>query len=86
MYDAVRLDVRYPFELSADTVNGSFEAFLPQEEQIARFLPRLLHPDAREPLNQVILRFAGGREEEIAAAMRPAVEQWRARAECDPCA
>lgn len=76
-YAASALDVKYPFELSGDFEDGGFEAFLPEEEQIAKFLPRIQHPAAREPLNRVILRFAKGAEPEIAAALQPALVVWR---------
>ncbi len=77
VYDAARLDVRYPFEFSSDIEDGGFEAFLPEEEQVARFLPRLLHPDGDGALNLVILCFVSGDESQIAAALRPVIQQWR---------
>ncbi len=77
-YDAARLDVRYPFELSGDIDDGAFEAFLPQEEQLASLLPRITHPDARQPLNLVMLRYAGGSESELAHRLRPMLDKWRA--------
>ncbi len=76
-YDASRLDVRYPFELSQDDDGGGFEAFLPEDEQRAKLLPRILHPQARGPLNRLILRFAKGSEQEIVRAMLPAIDRWR---------
>ena len=76
-YDVTRLDVRYPFELSSDVEDGGYEAFLPEEEQVARFLPRLLHPMSQEPLNRVMLRFVLGDEAAVAAAMRPIIERWQ---------
>lgn len=77
VYDVARLDVRYPFELSSEVEDGGYEAFLPEEEQVARFLPRLLHPKSQEPLNRVMLRFVLGDEAAVAAAMRPIIERWR---------
>lgn len=76
-YDTARLDVRYPFELSGDETEGGFEAFLPEEEQLARFIPRMVHPAAREPIHRTVLRFAHGDEAEIAAVLRPAFDAWR---------
>lgn len=76
-YDTARLDVRYPFELSGDETDSGFEAFLPEEEQLARFIPRMAHPAAREPIHRTILRFAQGDEAEIAAVLRPAFDAWR---------
>lgn len=78
-YDAVQLDAKYPFEQSGDFEDGGFEAFLPEEEQRARFLPRLTHPDAPEPLNRAILRFAVGTEPDAAVALRPVIDHWRSR-------
>ena len=77
-FDSARLDVRYPFELSGDFEDGGFEAFLPEEHQLASFLPRMTHPNAREGICPLILRFATGTEAEIAAALRPATQHWRA--------
>lgn len=76
-YDVTRLDVRYPFELSSDVEDGGYEAFLPEEEQVARFLPQLLHPMSQEPLNRVMLRFVLGDEAAVAAEMRPIIERWQ---------
>jgi len=78
-YDAARLDLRYPFELSQDDEGGGFEAFLPEEEQQMRLLPRILHPSAREPLNRVILRFVQRSEEEAVRSLRPLLDYWRTR-------
>jgi len=76
-YDASRMDIRYPFELSQDDEGGGFEAFLPEEEQQMRLLPRILHPGAREPLNRVILRFVQPSEEEAVRSLRPLLDHWR---------
>jgi len=78
-YDAARLDLRYPFELSQDDEGGGFEAFLPEEEQQMRLLPRILHPSAREPLNRVILRFVQPSEEEAVRSLHPLLDHWRTR-------
>ena len=78
-YNAALLDAKYPFELSGDFEDGGFEAYLPEEEQRARFLPRLTHPDAPEPLHRTILRFAVGAEPDAAAALRPVIDYWRTR-------
>jgi hypothetical protein len=78
-YDAPRLDVRYPFELSQDADGGGFEAFLPEDEQRAKLLPRILHPDAREPLSRVILRLVKDSEPDAARALRSTIDRWRSR-------
>ena len=78
-YDAARIDVRYPFELSGDLEEGTFESFLPEEEQFANLLPRIAHPDSSEPLNLVMLRYVGGSESGMADALRPVLQMWRAR-------
>ena len=76
-YDTARLDVRYPFELSQDADGGGFEAFLPEDEQRAKLLPRILHPAAREPLHRVILRFVKESEPDAARTLRPIIDRWR---------
>lgn len=76
-FDSPRLDIRYPFELSQDSEGGGFEAFLPEEEQRSKLLPRMLHPDSPEPLNRVIIRFVKNSEEEAAKAIRPHIDHWR---------
>jgi len=78
-FDGERITVRYPFELTAEEVDGMFEAFLPEEEQFANLVPRLRHPSAREPLERTILRFAGLSERYVASALRPVVACWRER-------
>ena len=77
--DADRIKARYFFELPADDVDEPFEALLPEEEQMAKFLPELTHPDATMPLRRTILRFVHGDEESISAALRPIIDRWRQR-------
>ena len=77
-YPAQELSIRYPFELSGDEEDGGFEAFLPEEEQKARLLPRIVHPNAKPPVHRTLLRFLSGDEAQIAKALRPAIELWRA--------
>jgi len=77
-YAAAKLDIRYPFELADDAdEDGGYEAFLPEEEQKKRLLPRMTHRGVREPINETILRYAAGSEEEIIHGLRPAIEHWR---------
>ena len=76
-YDAARLDVRYPFELSQDADGGGFEAFLPEDEQRAKLLPRILYPAAREPLNRVILRLVKESEPDATWALCPMIDRLR---------
>jgi len=76
-YDTPRLDVRYPFELSQDADGGGFEAFLHEDEQRDKLLPRILHPAAREPLHRVILRFVKESELDTARTLRPIIDRWR---------
>lgn len=77
-YPAHELDIRYPFELSGDFEDGGFEQYLPEEEQLARLMPRITHARAKLPINRTILRFVTGDEAQVAAMMRPAIERWRA--------
>jgi len=77
IYDVNRLEAKYLFELSVDIVESGFEALLPDDEQVDNFLPRLLHPDAKTPINRSIMRFACGTEAEVARALRPMIAQWR---------
>ncbi len=77
-FDAARLDARYPFEQSKDeAVEDGFEAYLPQEEQMARFVPRMTHPDATEPIHRTLLRFCKGDEIDIASKLQPVLAVWR---------
>lgn len=76
-YDTQRLDIRYPFELSQDAEGGGFEAFLPEDEQRDKLLPRILHPAAREPLHRVILRLVKESEPDAARTLRPIIDRWR---------
>jgi len=77
-FDAAGLRVRYPFELSDEEAAGTFEAFLPEEEQIASFLPQIRHE--KESVNRTILRFVGASEPDVASALRPVLEVWRGKA------
>lgn len=76
-YDVARLDIQYPFEIEDEDDEGSFEAFLPEEQQIDTLMPRITHPDSSKPLNRVILTFAGGSEREVVAILRSAFGRWR---------
>ncbi len=76
-YDAARLDVRYPFEFSADADDGGFEGFLSQDHQLASFLPRITHPESTERLNVVIMRYVSGSESDVAGMLRPVLDKWR---------
>lgn len=80
-FDAARLETQYPFEqLEADGEAEGFEAFLPQDEQIARLVPWLSHPEATPStlsIHRTLLRFCAGDEAEIAARLRPAIDAWR---------
>lgn len=77
-YDTASLDVRYAFDMSVDLEEEGFEAFLPAEEQMRRFLPRLAHPRATGRIARRILRYVVADEEIAAAALKPAVNTWRA--------
>jgi len=76
-FDTGRLELKYAFELSADEEDGGFESFLPKEEQIARFLPRMFHPDGRGRIDVTILKYTGHDESVVARAFRPAFDLWR---------
>lgn len=78
-YRADELDIRYGFEWPEEQRTEFFEAMLPEEEQLASYLPRIRHPSAVTPVNQTMLRFLGRPEFEVAAAMRSALERWRER-------
>lgn len=79
VFPADELDIRYPFELSGDSDDGGFEQFLPEEEQMARLLPRITHPRAKLPINRTILRFVAGDEAQVARLLQPMVARWRER-------
>lgn len=76
-FGADRLEIRYPFELDDDE-GGTFEAFLPEDQQVAAYLPRMRHPNARTPVHLLILAFAGETEREVVEKLRPAIDRWRA--------
>ncbi len=76
--DSARIEVRYPFELAEKGGDGGFEAYLPVEEQMDRFLPRIVDRVSGRRLDLVILRFAAGTESEVARQLRGIVAVWRA--------
>ncbi len=77
VYDLPRLRVRYFFELDDEVEDGGFEAYLPEEEQIEKYLPRMDHPRSAQPIHQIIMRYAAGSEDRLASQLRPATERWR---------
>jgi hypothetical protein len=76
-YDAKRLIVRYPFELAEELDEGSFEAYLPEEKQMETLVPRITHPSAQRPLQEILMRFTLCDEGELARRLRPLIERWR---------
>ena len=79
-YAANALDIRYPFELLDEGAEEvTFEAYLPEDEQIEKFVPRIVHRTAHEPVGRTILRFGKGTEADIAARLRPFIVVWRSR-------
>ena len=80
-FDAARIKVRYPFELIDEDDNGGFEAFLPEEEQLRRFLPRMDHPNSPRPLDRIMLDYVSATEEDAARLLRPIIEGWHRRRE-----
>ena len=76
-YDSARLKLQYPFEVGEETGDRPFEAYLPEEEQMERFLPLMTHPQAASAINQEILRYCTGTEAELTGRLRPMIEYWR---------
>lgn len=76
-YDASRLRLRYPFELAEDSEEGGFEAFLPEEKQLASLLPRMTHPTTTDALNELVLKLTSKTEAEVAAILKGALQTWR---------
>ncbi len=76
-YDAPRLVVRYLFELPEPPDDSSYEALLDEREQMASFLPQIMHPSTRERLDRTILRFASAPEPDVAARLRPFIDYCR---------
>ncbi len=76
-YPAGVVSVRYPFEMSADEAAGSsFEAFLPEDEQLATLVPLITPPDGA-PVRLDLLRYTGRSETELAGALAPLLNGWR---------
>ena len=71
------LDVRYWFEHDPDELQGMVEAFLPEAEQRARFLPQMRYPGESSSINKRLLRGTGRSEQEAADALREAIASRR---------
>ena len=77
-YPADQLDIRYPYELiDDDDADGGFEAYLPEEQQRAQFLPRITHTAMATPLNRELLRFTALPEPAAVRIVRPVLDVWR---------
>lgn len=76
-YDASCLQIRYPYELDDDQDGDEFEAFLPEDVQVATLLPRITHSRESKPLNHRILRFTGASEADLAQVLLPITRAWR---------
>lgn len=79
-FAAQDLTIRYLFELPEEELGeAGFEAYLPEEEQVRRFVPRIEAKTHRRPVNSLFTRFLSADERIIAEALRPAVDYWRSR-------
>lgn len=76
-YKAVELTIAYPFELVEEESDGGVEAHLPIEQQLDSLLPRITHPTAGAPINQMILKFVSMDESAIASELYPVIAMWR---------
>ena len=78
-FDTARLTLKYPYELSLseDDEDALYESLLDDEVQIARFLPRMIHPLAPDRLDREILRWTRLNEQQCVAALRPFIEYVR---------
>ncbi len=70
-FEVGRLDVRYPFEFDDDGEGMSFEAFMPESEQVAKFLPRVVATDSRERIERTIMAYTRADEQSLAERFRP---------------
>ncbi len=77
-YETKLLDIRYPFEFSADEMEGHVEAFLPKQQQYETLLPRMRYPGSSAGVDRLIQQLLRRCDGEIAVVMRPMIEQWRA--------
>ncbi|RJP32748.1 MAG: hypothetical protein C4547_13610 [Phycisphaerales bacterium] len=78
VYAAGHVRVRYPFEMSDDeAARSSFEAFLPEEEQIATLVPQIVPPDGAA-IRLDLMRYSGRAESDLAARLSPILSAWRA--------
>lgn len=76
-FDAPGIEVKYPFELSSDLDGREFESFLPEQEQRATLLPRIMHPQSPEPIDRTIQRYVQLTEAELASRLRNVIDAWR---------
>ncbi len=76
-YDTKRLETVYLFEQDENEIEEQFEAHLPEAYQRRHFLPKMVHPDAAEPINRMLLRQCNAPESNLALTMQPMVDQWR---------
>ncbi len=75
-YESKSLDICYPFELSADEMEGHVEAFLPKQQQYETMLPRMLYAGSNLRVDRLIQKLLRRPDEEIASVMRPMIERW----------
>lgn len=78
-FDVARLNIQYAFELTDELTEEGYEAYLPEEEQMRLFLPRMTHPLTAVRIDQLILDYVQRDEETAATALRPAIDQWRSQ-------
>ncbi len=79
VFETASLDIRYPFEFSVDDMEGHVEAFLPKQQQYETMLPRMTQVGGDVKVDRLIQKLLGRSDEEIAAVMRPMIEQWYSR-------
>ncbi len=76
-YEAAGLRAVYPFETDDDPAEMGFEAFLPPDQQERTLMPHVTYGDEKVAVNDLILRFAAGSEQEVLSALRPVIQSWR---------
>jgi hypothetical protein len=72
------IDMRYPFENDDDEDDDlPDESLLSPEEQMAYLLPKMTCANQIEPLDRLIVRYAGATEHQLAAELKPFIEYAR---------
>jgi len=77
VYDAASVRVIYPFDDEEDADEGLYESLQDPEGYAARYLPKIIHPQAADRLDLMVRHLVSSEENELAMLLKPFIVRKR---------